>query len=142
MFYAKDVSPQAGSYTMDEPTSKYCIMVLRHTAGDEVLRNISTYLRSCFSEGDFVARYGGEEFAIILDEGNRVLVQKVLEGMRESISKQKFSTGDEMISVTVSVGIAFCKWHDTTESLIKRADKTLYTAKKGGRNTVVTEDSF
>ncbi len=113
-----------------------------HTVGDEVLRNISTYLRSCFSEGDFVARYGGEEFAVILDEGNRVLVQKVLEGMQESISKQKFSTGDEMISVTVSAGIAFCKWHDTAESLIKRADKTLYAAKKGGRNTVVTEDAF
>lgn len=113
-----------------------------HTVGDEVLKSISTFLKSYFSKGDFVARYGGEEFAVILDEGNRVLVQKVLEGMRESISKQKFSTGDEMISVTVSAGIAFCKWHDTTESLIKRADKTLYAAKKGGRNMVVTEDTL
>ena len=37
MFYAKDITPQSGSYTMDEPTSKYCIMVLRHEKGDEVL---------------------------------------------------------------------------------------------------------
>lgn len=113
-----------------------------HAFGDEILRNISTSLKNYFSKGDFIARYGGEEFAIILDEGNRVLVQKVIEGMRESVSKQKFSAGDEPISVTVSAGIAFCKWHDTAESLIKRADKALYAAKKGGRNIVVTEDTF
>ncbi len=37
MFYAKDLTPGAGHYTMDEPTSKYCIQVLRHEAGDEAL---------------------------------------------------------------------------------------------------------
>jgi 16S rRNA (uracil1498-N3)-methyltransferase len=37
MFYAKDITPDTGHYTMDEPTSKYCIQVLRHTRGDEVL---------------------------------------------------------------------------------------------------------
>jgi len=37
MFYAKDITPDAGYYTMDEPTSKYCIQVLRHALGDEVL---------------------------------------------------------------------------------------------------------
>lgn len=123
-----------------------------HAAGDEVLRNLSAFLKDYLEKGDFIARYGGEEFAVILDEGNRVLVQKLLEGMREGISKQKFNvrhgesasgmTGDEMIPVTVSVGIAFCKWHDTVETLIKRADKALYSAKKAGRNMVVTEDGY
>ena len=37
MFYAKELLPDAATYTMDEPTSKYCIQVLRHTAGDEVI---------------------------------------------------------------------------------------------------------
>lgn len=37
MFYAKELLPGAATYTMDEPGSKYCIMVLRHTAGDEVV---------------------------------------------------------------------------------------------------------
>lgn len=113
-----------------------------HTVGDEVLKNISTFLKSYFSKGDFVARYGGEEFAVILNEGNRTLVQKVIEGTLASISKQKFNTGGEKISVTASIGVASCKWHDTAESLIKRADKALYSAKKGGRNMVVTEDTL
>lgn len=37
VFYAKDIQSAAGSYTMDEPTSKYCIQVLRKMKGDAVL---------------------------------------------------------------------------------------------------------
>jgi diguanylate cyclase (GGDEF)-like protein len=113
-----------------------------HSVGDEVLRNVSAYLKKYLGKGDFIARFGGEEFAVILDEGNRVLVQKVLESLRENISKHKFNAGEEKVSVTVSIGIAFCKWHDSVDSLIKRADKLLYSAKKAGRNKSITEDSL
>lgn len=34
MFYAKELTASAITYTMDEPTSKYCIQVLRHEMGD------------------------------------------------------------------------------------------------------------
>lgn len=37
VFYAGDILPAAGSYTMDEATSKYCIQVLRRQRGQEVL---------------------------------------------------------------------------------------------------------
>jgi 16S rRNA (uracil1498-N3)-methyltransferase len=37
LFYAKDITPGAAMYTMDEPTSKHCIMVLRKQKGDQVL---------------------------------------------------------------------------------------------------------
>ena len=36
MFYAKELQPSADQYIMDEPTSKYCIQVLRHTMGDSI----------------------------------------------------------------------------------------------------------
>lgn len=37
LFYAKDIMPGAATYTMDEPTSKHCIMVLRKQKGEQVL---------------------------------------------------------------------------------------------------------
>ncbi|GEP94382.1 RsmE family RNA methyltransferase [Chitinophaga cymbidii] len=37
VFYAKDIPSAAGSYMMDEPTSKYCIQVLRKVKGDAIL---------------------------------------------------------------------------------------------------------
>lgn len=37
LFYAKEATPSATHYTMDEATSKHCIMVLRHKNGDALL---------------------------------------------------------------------------------------------------------
>lgn len=37
VFYAKEMQSNQGFYTMDEPTSKYCIQVLRNEKGDKVL---------------------------------------------------------------------------------------------------------
>lgn len=37
VFYAKEMQSSQGFYTMDEPTSKYCIQVLRNEKGDKVL---------------------------------------------------------------------------------------------------------
>ncbi|WP_143304730.1 RsmE family RNA methyltransferase [Chitinophaga vietnamensis] len=37
VFFAGDIAVDASSYTMNEDTSKYCIQVLRHEAGDTVL---------------------------------------------------------------------------------------------------------
>jgi 16S rRNA (uracil1498-N3)-methyltransferase len=37
VFYAPDIRPDQGIYTMNEDTSKYCIQVLRHQKGDQVL---------------------------------------------------------------------------------------------------------
>lgn len=37
VFYAKDLTSGQDFYTMDEPTSKYCIQVLRNEKGDKVL---------------------------------------------------------------------------------------------------------
>lgn len=37
VFYAKELLSSQGFYTMDEPTSKYCIQVLRNEKGDKVL---------------------------------------------------------------------------------------------------------
>jgi len=37
VFYAPEIQQDAATYTMNEDTSKYCIQVLRHEKGDEVL---------------------------------------------------------------------------------------------------------
>jgi 16S rRNA (uracil1498-N3)-methyltransferase len=62
MFYAKDISASIDSYTMDEPTSKYCIQVLRHVAGDKVL----------LTDGS-----GGRYTCVITDDNRKKCVLKV-----------------------------------------------------------------
>jgi len=68
------------------------------------------------------------------------LAQRVGERIRQQIAEKEFSVAntDEMISVTVSIGVAgLLQPQDTVEALMKRADRALYEAKTGGRNRVV-----
>jgi diguanylate cyclase len=55
----------------------------------------------------------------------------------ESRKLVKKSTGDVLGTITISIGAAQLQADDTLASLIKRADKFLYVAKRMGRNKVV-----
>ncbi len=111
-----------------------------HLAGDQVLREVGQTMRKLVRNSDIVARYGGEEFAIVLPEtgvaGARVLAQRI----RRGIEQLKIAFGDQVISVTVSIGIT-CTDMDETEleraALIESSDNKLYEAKRTGRNRVV-----
>lgn len=111
-----------------------------HQAGDKCLKQIAQLIaRIAKRPADLVARYGGEEFAVILpntDAQGAVLVAKLICSGIERLSiphaKSRVST-----VVTASVGISTqVPHHDTSvASLITAADRSLYTAKKQGRNT-------
>ena len=54
-----------------------------HSAGDEVLKNLSDYLKDAQRKGDVVGRYGGEEFLILLPHTAKEDAFKVAERIRE-----------------------------------------------------------
>jgi diguanylate cyclase (GGDEF)-like protein/PAS domain S-box-containing protein len=108
---------------------------LGHTAGDELLLEMSLRLRNCIREDDTVARLGGDEFTIILElrepEDAVVIAQKILEAIRAPLS-----VGGLPIAATASLGIALYPVDGTDpESLLRNADSAMYRAKQSGRNT-------
>jgi len=128
-----------------------------HDVGDQVLQLVASRLARA-PGGAKAYRYGGEEFTLLLPGRNREEALPHLESVRESIADARFSLRSwtrprkkpdsggkkkgeakqpRALSVTVSIGMA-----DTTgkevdpESILKKADKALYRAKKKGRNEV------
>ncbi len=111
-----------------------------HATGDQVLRLVAMSLKQNIKGQDLAARYGGEEFAIVLP--NTTLRQgiAVADHVRRAVMAKeliKKSTGEIIGRVTMSVGVASLLQGDTNETLIERADRCLYSAKRGGRNRVV-----
>lgn len=113
-----------------------------HLTGDQVLRLVGMSLKQTVKGQDTAARYGGEEFAVILPGTSLRQAKTVGEHIRHAVMSRelkKKSTGEILGRVTVSVGIAQLHPTDDVETLIDRADNSLYAAKRSGRNCVVLE---
>lgn len=116
---------------------------LGHAAGDAVLAAVAQTLQSHAREVDRVARFGGEEFCVLLPRTSNDGALQAAERLRAAINHITIPWDDDIISVTVSTGLA-CAEHpgESTEDLLQRADQALYQAKSEGRNRVVVAPAF
>ena len=111
-----------------------------HQAGDQCLSQIAlTLCAFAHRPGDLIARYGGEEFVMIAidtDIPRAIALGEVLRRSVETLaiphSRSSFST------VTISAGVSVCAPGQTLgpSELLSMADRSLYRAKKAGRNRI------
>ena len=104
-----------------------------HNTGDEVLKTFSKTIKTIIRKSDVVARWGGEEFIFLISNSDIGSAQDIADKLRKLVQDTDFKVVD---SVTASFGVSFFKESDDEVSLIDRADKALYQAKKNGRNRV------
>jgi len=113
-----------------------------HQAGDEVLRTIGHTLQRGTKGSDIVARYGGEEFVVIFSETTLENAALVCRRLNRAVTEHHFP-GEETQpngDLTVSIGVASYPGDGTTaETVLKKADDRLYSAKEQGRNRVISE---
>jgi diguanylate cyclase (GGDEF)-like protein len=78
----------------------------------------------------------------MIDSVDKLLIRDLSERFRTDIESINFKIDEELIPISISIGVAFYKESDTQESLVERADKAMYHAKKSGRNIVKTEEQL
>ena len=114
-----------------------------HAVGDRVLKYVASVMTGGIKGDDMLARYGGEEFAVLLPSTSYEDAIAVGNHIREKVSSNKLVDNNAQQKVlgyvTVSVGVAAISDKDNFDSIVERADKALYLAKKRGRNTVIGE---
>ena len=110
-----------------------------HDAGDEVLRRFSEILKGNTRASDICGRMGGDEFLLVITHVASGYIQSTVNRMREEWAGCEFEFGGNAVSITASFGIAgFCgKEAPTFQTLVQRADKALYAAKRSGGNHVM-----
>ncbi len=113
-----------------------------HQLGDLVLKLVAKVLAEGLKGRDLPARYGGEEFAVILPGTPLENAVAVAEQLRRTLQSRKLvkkTSGEDMGRISMSVGVAAYRPGEPLSRFIERADKALYTAKRHGRNRVVSE---
>ena len=105
-----------------------------HNLGDKVLKTLAKTLQEHIREDDFVGRWGGEEFIIIANHIDIKELEKLTKNLQKQIAKISVKP---ITQLTVSFGLTIYIEGDTDESIFKRVDNALYTAKEDGRNRYV-----
>jgi diguanylate cyclase (GGDEF)-like protein len=107
-----------------------------HQAGDEVILSLVGQLKSSCRPGDLVARYGGEEFVVLCADCDNATAARRAEHIRKQFCQIPQPKMDGR-TASVSIGVTEIQPGDTPETMLRRADRALLTAKANGRNTVV-----
>jgi diguanylate cyclase (GGDEF)-like protein len=115
-----------------------------HEAGDSVLVATAKLITSVARDSDCVARYGGEKFVIVLpgvaSPGAEIFCQRLIARLRSTLHPIRGT----MVTVTASVGLATHTPKtpfQRASQLIDAADRSVYVAKKSGRDRLVRHNS-
>lgn len=108
-----------------------------HEAGNRLLKLTITRIQEQLRQTDIVARYGGDEFVVLLPETPCSSAVSVAERIRRGIESSELPTRERAVPVTVSIGVACYPTHGADfESIVDKADQSMYGSKSGGRNRV------
>lgn len=110
-----------------------------HQAGDQVLKQLASVLRTRLDGAILVARFGGEEFAAILD-GPLSMAAATMNELRRQVADYPMQAGATTLEVTISVGLSEPREDLIVAPVLRRADEALYAAKNMGRNRVYFHD--
>jgi diguanylate cyclase (GGDEF)-like protein len=108
-----------------------------HAAGDACLCAVTEAIHAELGEKDRADRYGGEEFLVFLRGDSARVAVRVAERIVARAAALRVPAGDDLIALTVSIGVAVRDAGITTvDVLVEHADAAQYQAKSEGRNRV------
>ena len=107
-----------------------------HQAGDKVLKEFAKNVSALLRKSDIFGRVGGEEFAILLQNTSTDGAQLFAKRVCDSVEAMEIKFDEEILQITVSIGMAELNDEKNIDELFKKSDEALYIAKEKGRNRV------
>jgi len=110
--------------------------------GEEILRQLSAFIRSQVRTSDILIRSGGEEFILLLPHTSRKQGVFVARKLKAQIEHQRFGAGTKKITIRVSMGVSLStpRVPHTVKALLKQAQTALKHSKMQGGSSVSVND--
>ncbi|RQW64701.1 sensor domain-containing diguanylate cyclase [Vibrio viridaestus] len=106
-----------------------------HGMGDKMLVTVASIIKDEIRKVDIAGRLGGEEFGLILTGTSEESALHFANRLRTRVEQATLVSEGDLISCTISIGLTQIKPSDSsTDMILERADKALYSAKNNGRN--------
>ena len=105
-----------------------------HLVGDNLLVHVAITMRAHVSDNNIFGRLSGDEFLFILPGCDSEQAQQFARRLYDDISNRPLHQQGKDIPVSIAIGVSSEKEDDQSEySLLDRADKAMYLAKRGGQ---------
>ena len=101
---------------------------LGHHKGDEVLIKIANIISQNIRSSDYFGRWGGDEFLIVLPQTNISKTKNIIETLENKLKDSDFNL-DKNMKISCSFGFAEYEKNDTLDSLLRKADDSMYKIK-------------
>ncbi len=105
-----------------------------HPAGDEVLCEVASRIKTSMRAYDSVGRFGGEEFLGVVPGCDESTAFQVAEKIRHAVGGTPVKIKGEVKTVTISLGVNARIGETSAQAMLHAADAALYEAKACGRN--------
>lgn len=142
--YARDPNRLYAVLFLDLNRFKNINDTLGHAAGDQVLIEFSRRIAAELRCSDSVGRLGGDEFVVLLEEAKSFSsICHVADRLHE-VTRAPVEINGYDISVSMSIGIAFCDSHyQNFEEILRDADTAMYQAKTmSGSATIIFDEGM
>lgn len=100
-----------------------------HLVGDRVLKTIAAIMVSEVREQDLPARWAGDEFVVLFDDTPEEQARPVCERIRQAVAEFDWESVASGLRMSVSIGVSEARAGDDAESVVLRADQSMYRAK-------------
>jgi len=107
-----------------------------HPSGDTVLREVAAFVDQHLRRTDLICRWGGEEFLVLMPHTDLASARLKADHLRQQINNHPFN---KSLKLTASFGVTAYYPFDSASTMLERADRALYRAKRNGRNLVEVE---
>jgi diguanylate cyclase (GGDEF)-like protein/PAS domain S-box-containing protein len=108
-----------------------------HSAGDALLGQLGTLLKSKIRWRDTLARLGGDEFGVLLESCSLDEAMNTAENLRVAIGDYKFVWEERTFRLGVSIGVVpITADNEDVAALLTAADSACAAAKEAGRNRI------
>lgn len=114
-----------------------------HLAANAILMQVAALLQARLAAAghdQHLYRFGGEEFTIALPDVDLASARELLIDCWQAVRNHDFTYAEKTLKAHISIGATVMQATDQRDDdLYKRADDSLYTAKKSGGDTLVID---
>ena len=110
-----------------------------HDAGDAILRKLGIAFRKYGRKSDRFCRWGGDEFVGLLQLRRSEEIEGAAKRFMKLAGRCEIASGGHKILCKTSIGITAVRKNDDMKSIISRADRYMYQAKRKREEHIVTD---